>query len=90
MARERLWRPALAFGDLLHRSARGDRAVLVEDVVGLALPGEFVAVLDQEPVGALAAIAVALHPHQHPAAMQLFAVQGEFQVALLEPALRVV
>ena len=51
----------------------------------VALAREFVAMLDQQPVGALAAVAVALHPHQHPAAMQLVAVQGEFQIALGKP-----
>ena len=74
----------------VHRSPRGHGAILFQDVVGLALFGEFVTVLDQEPVGALAAVAVALHPHQHPAAVQLVAVQGEFQVALLEAALGII
>ncbi len=46
--------------------------------------------LDQQPVGALAAVAVAFHPHQHPAAVQLVAVQREFQVALLEAAIGIV
>ena len=56
---ERLWRLALALRDLLHRSARGDRFILFQDIVGLTFLGEFVAVLDQKPVGALAAGAVA-------------------------------
>jgi hypothetical protein len=47
-------------------------------------------VLDQEPVGALAAVAVAFHPHQHPTAVQLVAVQREFQVALLEAAIGII
>ncbi len=46
--------------------------------------------LDQQPVGALAAIAVVAHPHQHPAAMQLVAIQREFKIALLEAALGIV
>ncbi|MGY3587190.1 hypothetical protein ACVIF9_005867 [Bradyrhizobium sp. USDA 4350] len=46
--------------------------------------------LDQQPVGALAAEAVVLHPHQHPAAVQLVTVQRELQVALLEAALGIV
>ena len=68
------------------RAAGGDRAILVEDVVRLALSRIFVAMLDQQPVGALAAGAVVAHPHQHPAAVQLVAVEGELQVALLEAA----
>ena len=87
---ERLWRLALALRDLRHRSPRGHGAILFQDVVGLAFLGEFVAVLDQEPVGALAAVAVALHPHQHPAAVQLVAMQREFQVALLEAAIGII
>ena len=46
--------------------------------------GELVAVLDQQPVGALAAVAIVLHPHQHPAAMQPLALEDEFEVALGE------
>ena len=87
---ERLWRLSPALGDLRHRSPRGDRAIRIKDVVGVACPGEFVAVLDQEPVGALAAVTVALHPHQHPAAVQFLAVQVEFQVALGEAAIGVI
>ena len=84
---ERFWRPALARGDLFHRAARGDGTILVENIVGLAFPGELVAVLDQEPVGALAAAAVVAHAHQHPTAVQLFAIKRELQVALLEAGL---
>ena len=76
--------------DLRHRSPRGHGAIILQEVVGLAFSGVFVAVLDQEPVGALAAVAVAPHPHQNPAALQLVAVQGELQVALLEAALGVI
>src|SRR5690242_8425109 len=54
---ERLGRLALAFGDLLKAASRGNRAILLEDVVLLALLRIFVAMLDQEPVGAVAAIA---------------------------------
>ena len=52
------------------------RAILLEDIVVLALARIFVAMLDQQPVGALAAVAVMTHPHQHPAAVQLLAMQG--------------
>ena len=43
-----------------------------------------VAMLDQEPVVAVAAVALAVvaHPHQHPAALQLLAGKRELQVAL--------
>jgi hypothetical protein len=62
----------------------------IEDVIGLALFGKIIAMLDQEPVGTLAAGAIVAHAHQHPAAMQLFALQREFQVALAKAALRIV
>ncbi len=81
---EGFWRPALAGSDLLHGPPRGDRFVLVQDVVGLAFFGIFVAVLDQQPIGPFSPIAIPAHPHQHPTAVQLVAVQREFQVALLE------
>jgi hypothetical protein len=43
---ERFRRLALALRDLRHRSPRGYGAILFQDVVGLALFDEFVAVLD--------------------------------------------
>ncbi|MHC2386025.1 hypothetical protein ACVIHB_000841 [Bradyrhizobium liaoningense] len=87
---ERLWRAALAFGNLLHRAAGGDGLVLVENVVVRAFADIFVTMLDQEPVGALAAGAVVAHAHQDPASMQLLAVQGELQIALLEAGFRII
>ena len=87
---ERLGAAALALRDLIHRAARGDRSVQVENVVVAAFPSVFVAMLDQQPVGAFAAAAVVTHPHQHPAAMQLLAVEREFEIALLEAALGIV
>src|SRR6516165_6498294 len=82
---EWFWRLALAAGDLLHRATGGDRPILLQDVIGLAFPRILVAVLDQEPIGALLAAAIA-HAHQHPAAVQLVALQRELQVALFETA----
>ena len=73
---------ALAGGDLRHRAAGGDRAVLVQHRVAIAVARILVAVLDQQPVGSLAAGAIVLHPHQHPAAVQPLAVEREFEVAL--------
>src|SRR6266404_3074592 len=40
--------------------------------------------LDQQPVGALTAGTVSLHPDQHPTSMQLLAVEPELQGSLLE------
>ena len=45
---------------------------------------------DQEPVGALAPVAVVTHAHQHKAAVQLVAMQREFQVAFPESLLGIV
>src|SRR5258708_7212915 len=44
--------------------------------------------LDQQPVGALAAAAVTLHTYQNPTSMQPLAVQCEFQVSGFESLLR--
>src|SRR4029077_9826789 len=87
---ERFWCPALALRDLFHRPAGRDGAILVEDVVGLAHSGEFVAMLDQKPIGSFSTVAVVPHPHQHPTAVQLVAVEGELEVTFLETALRIV
>ena len=48
-----------------------------------------VLVLDRQPVVALAAVAIVLHAHQHPAALQL-ASQDELQLALAQRRLDVV
>ncbi len=45
--------------------------------------------LDQEPVGPFSSGAVVAHADQHPAAVQLVAVQREFQIALLVSPLRI-
>jgi hypothetical protein len=41
-----------------------------------------IAVFDQQPVGTFAAHAVMFHAHQHPAAMQPFTCQSEFEIAI--------
>ena len=51
------------------------------------IDGVFVAVLDQQPVGTLAAVAVVLHAHQDPAAVQALALEREFQIALRQSLL---
>jgi hypothetical protein len=40
--------------------------------------------LDQQPVRALAAVAIALHAHEYPAALQALAGKQEFQLALAQ------
>src|SRR4029077_14799791 len=87
---ERLWRLAFACGDLIHGASRRDRSIVIKNIVVVAFPRIFVTMFDQEPIGALSAVAVVAYAHQHPAAMQLVAVQREFKVALLEPLLRIV
>src|SRR3954447_9303769 len=87
---ERFRRPALAGGDLVHASLRRDGSVRLQDLVGFAFPGVFVAMLDQQPVGPLTAVAVIAHSHQDPTAVQLLAMESELEVALLEPARGVV
>src|SRR6185312_4175755 len=87
---ERLWRLAFAFCDLLHRTAGGNRAIVLEDRLSLPVPGIFVAVFYQQPVGPAAAVAIMAHAHQNPASVQLVALQREFQIALLEALFRIV
>lgn len=38
--------------------------------------------LDQQPIGALAALAIVAHAHKHEAAVQALAFEGELEVAL--------
>jgi hypothetical protein len=45
---------------------------------------EVVLVLDQQPVVALAALAVVAHAHQNPAALQLAAGERELEIALAQ------
>src|SRR6185437_8900930 len=81
---ERFWRLALAFGYLLEAASRGNGSILLQNVVLLTFLCIFIAMLDQEPVGAIAAIAVVAHAHQHPASLQLVAIEAELEIALLE------
>jgi len=69
--------------DRVHLAARGDAAGLaLRDGIAAARLGRLVALLDEQPV--VAALAVApLQAHQHPAAVQLGAVQDELEIALL-------
>src|ERR1039458_5605797 len=53
-------------------------------MIGIAAFRVLVAMLDQEPISAPAAIAVMLHPYQHPFALQLLAKQCKFKVAVGE------
>src|ERR1700760_2322785 len=87
---ERFRRLALAGGNLVHAAAGSDRAILVKDTFAVSVARIFVAMLDQQPVGAFSPAAVVSHPHQHPASMQLVAMQGELQIALLESLFRIV
>ena len=43
-----------------------------------------VAMFDEQPVGVLAAEAVALHAHQNPTAVQLVALEDDFQITCCE------
>ena len=63
-------------------------SVLVENCSAIRFDREFVAMLDQQPVGAFAPFPVVGHPHQHETAMKSLAVKGEFQIALGERLLR--
>src|SRR6185295_18975306 len=82
-------RPApLAGGDLLHGPPRSYRAVLLQNRLAI-LAFELVAVLDQEQVGALAALAVVAHADQNPAALQLAAGERVLEIALAQRRIEV-
>ena len=70
-------RAALACLDLLHGPPGGDRAVLRQNLIVITRPGKVIPMFDQQPVGPLAvAIAIVLDPHEHPAPVQLIAIQA--------------
>ena len=71
-----------AGGDVGHGAARRDRAVFVGERFAVAVAGGVVAVLDQQPVGALAAGLVVLDADQDPAAVQALAFEAELEVAV--------
>ena len=81
---ERLGPPSFAVGNLLHRAAGGDRAILAEHGLAARVRGVCVAMLDQQPIGALAAELIAAHAHQDPTALELVTLQREFQIARLQ------
>src|SRR5258708_11351012 len=70
-------------GDRRHVAAAGDaERVLVDHRGAAARPGEFVLLLDQQPVLVLLARRLAAHANERPLAVQLPAVEGEFERAL--------
>ena len=54
----------------------------------VARPGRLVAVLDEEPIGPFAAVAVRAHADKHPAAVQPDTLQFEFKLPGRECSLR--
>src|SRR5690606_23244377 len=81
--------PAFAGGDVVHRAAGGDGAIFFHhrlDAFGTQCVR--VAMFDQEPVRALATVAIVLHAHDHEAALQALSVEGELELALFELFLR--
>src|SRR4029077_9811449 len=80
--------PTFARRDLVHRSARGHRGILIQKIVLFSLPGELIAMLDQEPIGPFFAFPFA-HPGQNPAAVKFLTLQGKVQLAFPICALRI-
>ena len=70
--------------DVVHRTGRGDRSVVVEQGLAQPFPSLLVLMLDQQPVHPLAAGAVMLHADQDPAALELVSLQGELEVAVTQ------
>ena len=70
-----------ALGDLGHCPARGDRGVDLHIGVALAVDGEIVDLLDEQPVVALGGFSpIALEPDQGPFPFQPFAVQDHLDL----------
>ena len=67
--------------DRVHRSAGGDAAIFVENVILGRGPGRIVALLEEQPLPLLAGFGGATGADEHPAATKLFAVQFEFEFA---------
>ncbi len=66
----------------LHGTSGCDRGVIVvQNGSTVAGHGKRVLMLDQQPVGALGAVVIRFHAHQHKAAMQSLTFQREFQIA---------
>lgn len=86
---ERLGLSALAGGNLLHGTAGGNRGViLLQDRFTIVFDRERIVVFDQQPICPLAAVAIIAHAHQHEAAVQALALQGELEVAFCQRLLR--
>jgi hypothetical protein len=81
---ERLWCRSAARGDLREGPAGGDRVIRRKQFAGMGLTSGRVAMLDEQPVDALARAA---HAHQHPLPAQPPALQGELQLSRLQCAL---
>ena len=75
---------ALTRSDHRHAAARCDRLVVGQDRVAMAFDRMPVAMLDQEPVGALAAVAVVPHADEDETALQALAVELKLKLALFE------
>jgi hypothetical protein len=61
--------------DASHCSSRRDGPVLFEHGVAIPFLGVRVAMLDEQPIGALTPQSVMLHPHQHPATVQPLSIK---------------
>src|ERR1700722_1933209 len=84
---EGLGRTSLAGRDCGHGAARRDGSVFCKKGVMVTGSGVGVSMLDQEPVRTLAAVAVAAHAHEYPAAVQPFTLELKLEVAGGERAL---
>ena len=82
--------PVAVGGDLVDGAAGGDaQRVVGDDSIAAPRRRRGVALLDQQPVLVVAAGMLAAHADQRPFAVQLFAVEQEFEVALGVSRMRV-
>src|SRR5688572_1063954 len=78
----------LAGLDVRHLPAGCHRSILLHERLGLTFDDGGVALLDEQPVVSLAAIAITLHPHEHPRTVHAVAFHDEFQLTLAQLLLR--
>jgi len=75
---------ALACLDIRHPPAGCHGSILRHERIGFTFDGGGIAVLDEQPVVSLAAIAITLHSHEHPTAVHALAFHDEFQLTLAQ------
>ena len=81
---ERLGAAAPASGDIGHRTARRDQTIFGQQRSPVIVACEFIAMLDEQPVVLPVTRPTVLDSHEHPAAVQAFALDYKLQLAFFK------